>query len=53
MFKTLQEICFFPPPVSILSVKVKLVDGRKTKGTDFKRILIANVYLYDLVRDNQ
>ena len=45
--------------VSILSVKVKIVDERKTKKqqrtSGLKKNLIANVYLSDLVevRDNQ
>lgn len=43
--------------VSLQSVTVKLVDGRKTekRTTDLKKQkqVIANVYLYKLFRDNQ
>lgn len=43
MFKILQKYVF---PVSILSVKVKIVDERKTKKEQLiKKKLIANVYL--------
>lgn len=45
--------------VSIQSVTVKLVDGRKTEKRtpdlkkNKKQKVIANVYLYKLFRDNQ
>lgn len=39
----------------MLSVKVKIVDNSNNKSLSpgFKRSLGVNVYLYDLVRDNQ
>lgn len=45
---------FFSSLHTVCKSKRKKDDGRKKKQLSMKKIiLIANVYLYDLVRDNQ